>query len=121
MTADLKVGIATLSEKVIALDERVKKLESGTTPGQKVVTDALNRIEARLMGDTRPFAPVALTDSETRAIGEFLDTKGPRKGPAEFGLGDPVPESQLKPIPDALGARVPKLRGAKYTYIATVT
>jgi hypothetical protein len=118
LMTDLKVGFGALSEKVTGLDKRIEAVEkrmeatAGQTP--KDVTESLQRIERRLALELGPYAPLALTDSEVNLVRELLNFKGPLKGPPGFTIGDPIIEAALKPIPETLSEKVPRLRGAKY-------
>jgi hypothetical protein len=49
LTGDIKANVAVLSERVRAVDERLKTLETGATPTQKQVVDALTRIEGKIV------------------------------------------------------------------------
>jgi len=119
LTATLQVSIATLSESVAELKAQVKRVEEGATRGvgsMQRVSETLDRIELRITGDAGPFAPLLLVQDEEQVIREFLGVKGPITGTARFLIGDPVPPEVVKPIPELLSAKLPKLKGAKYTF-----
>ena len=80
LTANLQVSIATLSERVAELQTQVRRVEEGATRGagsMQHVSETLERIEGRIIGDSGPFASLVLVQDEEQVIREFLGVKGP--------------------------------------------
>jgi hypothetical protein len=127
---DLKAKVAENAAEITALrrdvgtvQTRLGTIEKGTSDlaaGQAQILTLQNQIVSTLalMNDRLPQSQgnqlVALSADEQQAIREFFDVKGTAKGPAKFRIGDTAPDT--KPVPDALVAKIPKLRGLAYAF-----
>jgi hypothetical protein len=106
---DLSKTVSDLSDRVKAHDQRVVR-----EPNLQPLLDELRRMGSVLQA-VRPANPdrLALSSDERNIILSFL-APGPVTGPVEVEIGDRIPTAFLKPIPDNLAAKLPKLKGLSY-------
>lgn len=116
------VNVATTTERVTGLGERVARIEKqleNIAAGQAQQMSSLGRIEARLPNQPRPDSSdiVALTPAEAEFVRSALKAiPVPMRMLGKFKLGDNLAEGTLVPVPEQVSEKLPKLKGAKFAF-----
>jgi hypothetical protein len=131
---DLKTDVAVTKNTVATINERVAKMEKGiddirSETGQirSETGQILSRV-ARLDPQPVPQRPQPasppdlrnviggfyVTEGEGKALRELLGAPQKTDAPPKIGLWQRVSEQLLKPIPDDVAAKLPKLKGLRY-------
>ena len=111
----LRRDLGALQTHVGAIEKSGSDLASGQTQIlalQNQVVNTLAQMADRLNpGQSNPL--FALSASDQQSIRDYFGIKGPATGTPKYRLGDIVTDT--KPVPDALIAKVPGLRGFAFT------
>jgi hypothetical protein len=123
---DMKGTTGRIEEKVTAIGLRLTKLEEAGSAATAVLTKLdqastaatalLNRIDTQIANLSSYSGPLMLSQSDVQVITTSLGiSKTPGKEPTKVRLGDIMPSDALKEFPNSLVAKLPKLKGTKYT------
>jgi hypothetical protein len=114
---DLKTDVGVIRTNIINLVERFSKMEKSaedSRASERQIITTLGRIEAQVPKSDPIIAGFYLTASEASAIAQVLRPPLRNDNQPTISVGSRVPENMLRPIPDELLAKIPRLRGARY-------
>jgi hypothetical protein len=114
---DLKTDVAVIKTNITNLVERFSKVEKAVEDSradQVQILRTIGGIESRLPKPDPIVAGFYLTASEASAIAFFLRPPLKSDKPPTFTIGSRVSENMLRPLPNDLLAKVPRLNGVRY-------
>ena len=103
---DLKVEISQIQRTTMARLDRVEKVAE-----QRIF------VKEPAISETQPkHVPFALSEADRKLIRQFIKTLPSKPGAQQkIHIGDKISGMPLVPVPESLVARLPKLRGARFS------
>ena len=114
---DIKIDVAVIKTNLTNLIERFSKVEKNVEDSradQLQILRTVGGIETRLPKPDPIIAGFYLTASEASAVASFLRPPLKSDNPPTIAVGSRVPENMLRPLPNDLLAKVPRLNGVRY-------
>jgi hypothetical protein len=128
--SDLKTDVAVVKANVSNVSDRLARIEKTVDeirPEIGQIRTETGQILSRVSRAEPPPAPrpqqpdqrnviagFYVTDGEAKLLRELLRVPQKTDAPATIGLWQRAPESLLKPIPDDVTGKLPKLKGLRY-------
>jgi hypothetical protein len=110
-----------LNAKVSGIDARIERIEidirkirgqtTESATHAKQILEVVERMDAKQRNLP---APLSVSDVEAKFIRDQLGVKPPTGGPGKIRIGDVLPETLARPLPEDVLAKLPKLRGVRF-------
>jgi hypothetical protein len=115
----LNASVKGLSDQVTRIEGDLKEVRNLTVDSRtsaKRILEIVERIDERQqrIAPTPPFQPLTLSDGEAQLVRNRLGVPPLTAPIGKIKIGDALPETQTKPFPDDLVAKLPKLKGARF-------